>query len=156
MKKTKHLNCTWLRYRQLAKFSVVVKYGGAQSYWAREPQTVIWCPENQHRCFFQSNHGHHSIFYAMWFCFSGSWCCTKKKYCQYHKVVTYLNNWHNFQLHNAWTVKIIGEGSGPGVHYQGPLPSPILTVQVLSIPLWFVCIYIIKADVCVFVECPAN
>ena len=119
MKKTKHLNCTWLRYRQLAKFSVVVKYGGAQSYWAREPQTVIWCPENQHRCFFQSNHGHHSIFYAMWFCFSGSWCCTKKKYCQYHKVVTYLNNWHNFQLHNAWTVKIIGEGSGP----RGPLPG---------------------------------
>ena len=38
---------------------------------------------------------------------------------------------------NTWTVKI-GEGSGPlfmvvdpGVHYQGPLPSPILMVIVM-------------------------
>ena len=40
---------------------------------------------------------------------------------------------------NLWTVKI-GEGIGPlkldpGVHYQGPLPSPILTVQAL-VPFW--------------------
>ena len=29
---------------------------------------------------------------------------------------------------NEWTVKI---GEDPGVHYQGTLPSPILTVQAL-------------------------
>jgi hypothetical protein len=57
----------------------------------------------------------------------------------------------NFRLRTAWTVKI-GEGSGPQdlilgdlgsgprfpvvdpvVNYQGPLPSPILTLQALQV-----------------------